>query len=305
MLLLKTLRFFLILSIFSVYTYAAETTTISSIKKRAQQDILFNRHYPIIGDRASTVGHLKVNFDKMSGGQANDVFMANSLSLGLGERVEIGILPWTMINENKDLIDYSFVFKLNFYKSSQVQWSSGFSYFKNKDILYEGNENKETYAYNYSGQHYSSNSYFYLSFNYTPQEKKYNLGVTLKRTILRSKTNFQSNINYMTNSDKENPEYAEMEITQNDQDELIENYLAIDFNMYTTKDYWLGFALGRSALQSPLNAKSANRDENEKARLNAGISLIKRGTLWKFNDPRVSIVYYEASSFQTNLAFNF
>lgn len=58
------------------------------------QSVLADTHFPITGDRAATIGHLKVNFDKMPGGQANDSIFLNSLSLGIGQRLEVGIIPW-------------------------------------------------------------------------------------------------------------------------------------------------------------------------------------------------------------------
>lgn len=87
-----------------------------------------NQHYSLLGDSSRTVGHGGVNFNHMPGGYVTDSVMLNSLTVGLSDYFEIGIMPWAYASG--DIVEHTFAAKLNFFKTENWQLGAGFSQIK-------------------------------------------------------------------------------------------------------------------------------------------------------------------------------
>jgi len=255
-----------------------------------------NIHLPIMGDRASTIGHLRINFDKMPGGQATDSIVLNAVSVGLGSRVEFGVIPWVVAAGNSDFFKYGITLKYNFYKGKNFQWAIGGSQLK-AQLKDESNDQDE----NGVGSDYRVKvnqwwNYQFISVNYTPSNRKFNLGLTLKYTEIISKSSITGNYAYEYDGIRSNyPIFAE------NTEASYSSTVTFDMN-YQLKSYrWLGLALGTASLSSRLNVnESEDSETNESARIRKiiGMSYILRKKISIFDTPRLSVLYFEGDGIQ-------
>ena len=259
----------------------------------------YNLHLPVVGDRASTVGNLRFNFDTMPGGQATDSFIMNSLSLGVGERFEIGIIPWVYAFDQQSVMEHGITAKYNFYKSQDVQWSVGLSQIK---IGMTAKENSIIDGAGFKSEMRMSQiwNYSFLAFNYTPHERSFNIGLTLKYSsidylsILNGYSVYElDGINYNT------------PINLVSSTSSYQSSFSVDSNFQVDGQHWIGAALGSGSLSSRLNIADGVDEEvgiDSKIRYLTGISYINRGKFGYFEDVRVSAIYFEGSGFNFGIS---
>lgn len=255
-----------------------------------------NIHLPIMGDRAETIGHLKVNFDKMPGGQATDSFVMNSISLGIGSRVELGIIPWVYAIVDNDFMKYGVTLKYNFYKSEEFQWAIGGSQIKGELQGKSDDRDSDSLGSIYSSRMDQWWNYQFLSVNYTPQDKRYNLGFTFKYTEIKSTASFKGSYAY---------EYDDKTIHHplgsTSSDGSYSSTLTFDMNYQLKSHNWLGLALGTASLSSKLNIDDHGDEELESSsriRYILGTSYIYRKKLGFLNTPRLSALLFEGDGVQ-------
>jgi hypothetical protein len=278
--------------------FAAEsemTINHKSSSKTKTRD-LYNKHYPIFGDRASTVGHLRLNFDKMPGGQSADSFIMNSLTLGLGDRFEIGVIPWVYMFGNNEVIKYGVCLKYNFYKSDTIQISYGATQIKSQ-MKAEDDGQDQNLEYDFNYQRW--NNYQTVSANYTPQSSRFNFGATLKYTEIVARA--AVNGTYMVELEGSKVPYP---INQKMNEGEYSSTVSLDMNYHLKSNSWIGFALGSSSLQTQLNPGGQEEDEEmlNKIRYTAGLSYIYRKKISVFQDPRLYMTYFEAHGTTVGMA---
>lgn len=249
-------------------------------------------HYPILGDRATTVGHLKINFDKMPGGQVGDSVIMNAISVGLGERVEFGFIPWVYAFDQSDFFQYGMVLKYNFYKSKTFQIAAGVSQIKG---LLEQSENQvnENGSFNYSTAYHQWWNYSFISLNYTPIGERYNFGITVKYTEVKSSTSVRGVYDY---KNAETGFAIEYPVNQYKTDSTYQDTITLDMNYLVKSYHWIGLSLGTASLNSKLNMDEEMDEEignSSKKRYVLGTSYIHRNKIWLLQDPRISVSYFE------------
>ena len=210
-------------------------------------------HFPVMGDKATTVKNFKLNFDKMPGGQVTDSVGMNAISLGLGPRVEIGFIPWVYLGHNDDsFLRYGYTFKYNFYKSRRFQWALGTTQIKGE--LSESSSFEDSYFHMNFEQNWN---YYFLAMNYTPDSSLYNCGITLKHTKVHS---------FATVKGKSSYQLLDETITQShftvDRQAAYNTSLTLDMNYHLKRSHWLGMALGTASLNSRLNINDKYDEEN-------------------------------------------
>ena len=268
------------------------------------QTVRANTHFPVTGDRASTIGHLKMNFDKMPGGQANDSVFLNSLSLGLGERVEVGVIPWVYTQEANTFFKYGMTLKYNFYKSEEIQVTVGGSQIKGlfKDT---SNSSSENTVSKFDTQVSQWMNYLFTSINYSPKDAKLSYGLTIKYTeiVQRTIVHGGSRIEY----DGQSFYYPH---NMNKASIDPQNFYSLDLNYQLTDIHWLGLSVGTASLQSKLNADTVSEEddslrESERIRYILGSSYIYYSKWGAFENPRISITYFEANGFSSGFSVTF
>jgi hypothetical protein len=268
------------------------------VNKNQNKEIIYNLHLPVVGDRASTVGNFNFNFDTMPGGQASDSIILNSLTVGIGERVEVGIIPWAYAM-GSELIEHGITAKYNFYKSDEMLWAVGLS-----QIKMSMSESENSTA-NGSGFRYKMNlshvwNYSFLAFNFMPKGKAFNLGITLKHASIEYLSFVRGSSFYKVDG-KSN----QIPILNELKKSSSQSSFSIDSNFQVDGLHWLGVATGTGSLSSRLNIEDGVDEENgidSRIRYLAGLSYIYRGELLSFNDINLSLVYFEGSG--TNLGFS-
>ncbi len=286
--------FIFLLILISESCFAIQATHYYSSEKNKTENPLLYNHYSLIGDNAQTVGHLKLNFDKMPGGQINDSFFMNSLTLGLGKRFELGFIPWSHSTRSESLgSEYSLASKFNFYKSQEFQMSLGWS-----QIKFSGNDNFENHDEDTSilGSTFLQYwmNYYSFSINYTPRGKDYNLGLTFKYTHLKQRVKLNSKINSVSYKDDLNM------IIEN---QFHENTISLDFNKQIFANHWYGLALGTSSLSTRL--ESNDEEGLYKPRLTTAFSYIYKKRMKYITSPRLSIAFFEGGENSISLGASF
>jgi hypothetical protein len=284
-----------ILSISSLFAYSDSSDLNATILLKNKRKVNPNIHFPIMGDSASTVGHFQFNFDKMPGGQATDSVVMNALSLGLGSRVELGLIPWVYSNGNDSFLKYGITLKYNFYKGKEIQWAIGGSQIKGqfKETTYEKDENGNGPDYRVKFDQWWN--YQFVSVNYTPVDEKYNLGVTLKYTEIVSKSFV--NGHYNTSLNGTNVAYP---VSSANDDSHYQSTLTVDMNYQLKSHNWVGLAVGTASINSRLNISDEVDEENghtSRVRSLVGASYIYRKKMNFLDTPRVSVVYFEGEGF--------
>lgn len=261
-----------------------------------------NEHFPIIGDRAATVGSWKINFDKMPGGQPGDSFATNSISVGLGERLELGILPWVYLVDSDGFLKYGITGKYNLYKTKLFQASLGATQLKGqfKDNQFSNSDGDLIDIRTRVDQWFN---YMFFTLNFTPPDRPYNLGATVKYTEIIQRT-------LTTGGATLNSDLGSFYFPLNSNNSLTayETTISVDGNYQLKGHHWMGLALGTGRLNSKLNATDYDDPEiskSEKIRYLAGASYIYRNKVLGMQDPRISVLYYEADGAQFGFSATF
>jgi hypothetical protein len=286
----------IILITISQITYSKTEEFSVEIERNSNIREAANLHLPILGDRAETIGNLKVNFDKMPGGQATDSFVMNSISLGLGSRVEIGIIPWVYSGGNESFMKYGATIKYNFYKGREFQWAIGGSQIKGQ--MEEETNDRDENGYG-SKQSFKMDhwwNYQFVSVNYTPIDKRYNLGLTFKYTEIKSTSSVKGSYAYEFENKK-----IDYPLSLSSTDASYNSTLTFDMN-YQLKSYnWVGMAIGTGSLGSRLNIDDSIDEETEsnaRVRYVLGTSYIYRKKLGFLDTPRLSVLLFEGDGVQ-------
>ncbi len=268
------------------------------------QTVLANTHFPVTGDRASTIGHLKVNFDKMPGGQANDSVFLNSLSLGLGERLEVGAIPWVYTQGANSFFKYGMTLKYNFYKSKEFQMAFGGSQIKGLFKNTSSSTSENTVS-KFDTQVSQWMNYLFTSINYAPKDSKFSYGFTFKYTEIVQRTIVHGGTS--TEFEGQSLYYP---YNMNDVSIDPQNFYSMDLNYQLTDIHWLGLSVGTASLQSKLNADTVSEEddslrESERIRYILGSSYIYYSKWGAFENPRISITYFEANGFSSGFSVTF
>ncbi|MEK2690832.1 hypothetical protein [Bdellovibrio sp. GT3] len=78
---------------------------------------------PVTSASARTLPQWHVAFQKAGGANINSNFLANSLSIGILPRFEMGVIPLFYTNKNSS----NYTGKVNFWKGDQVDWAFSFT----------------------------------------------------------------------------------------------------------------------------------------------------------------------------------
>ncbi|MBD63583.1 MAG: hypothetical protein CME62_00110 [Halobacteriovoraceae bacterium] len=289
---------YLFLLLFSTSVLSSQVESQTQIESKNLDNTntsSYHTHFPVIGDQATTVGHLKVNFDRMPGGQFGDSIVLNSLSLGLGERIEIGVLPWVYAVEDNDFFKYAVTFKYNVIKDKNYQIAFGGTQIKGqfKDSSFSSEEGSfSSYTSDYDFEVNNWFNYLFTSINMTPRDSTLNYGLTLKYSEVIQRTSVRGRI---TNQYSDGTRF---DLPINDQTKK-HSYLTtytLDLNKQIKSHHWLGAAIGTGSKISNINAEGdADKATAEASRVRhlIGFSYIYRKKLSFLTDPRISVVYFE------------
>ncbi len=262
-----------------------------------------NVHFPVLGDKATTVKPWHLNFDKMPGGQSTDSIVMNSLSLGVGSRVELGVIPWVYTTGNEAFMRYGVTAKYNFYKGQEFQWAVGGSQIKGEMKESTKELDEKGYGPDYQVKMNQFWNYLFSSVNYTPHGSRYNFGITLKYTEIKSKSLVRGVYNTEI-YDKKVP----YPVSSSNTDTTYQTTTTFDMNYQLRSHHWVGAAFGTASLTTKLNTDSVGDDEmNEEARVRyvIGTSYIHKRKLGIIEDPRLSLIVFEGDGAQFGFSTTF
>ncbi len=148
----------------SILTHEESTANTAESTRRD-----FHSH---LSQNARTLGPGKWSYQPYPASSSANSFFANSISVGIGQRFEIGTVPVYWMSNSPDRLTQNANFKYNFYRSEQHGFSLAYSvlYFKYKFLLSYGipseihtEDKMQDFGFLYT-YHYSPD--VSLSFNY-------------------------------------------------------------------------------------------------------------------------------------------